>query len=438
MVLQSGRQAVRTNHVRLFHSCRVDLYKQKKKPLSDNPLNLFKRGTPKTSGGGSIQDFKFTAAHSKFAKYAPTIPPDAPGGQTIALNSLVPGVIGQYPVKVSKSLANLGSYRRNQRNELFKEHTTLIRESTSLPMFKVIEEGLKTPSRDNRYCILGDPGIGKSTLLAQTHAFALAQGYVVLPITLPYLLLSGGMDATYNHRTKVYSQAMYAKRWLRKVARSNASILKDIKVELDHSEISGKYQSHSSASLENLLNFTKAGISRRDVFDIADEMLMELANQSDVPVLFTMDDINVLATKPYSENRNTENEKIYHGDLQFIKHFLDFLSGERTFKKGAIITATSGDYGLNDTIPVGLKMREPDPYSKLSQYDPKLASKFSGVASFNIEKLSLAEVDTTLQYLQHSQVIRNSDLSSSVEEKYFMSGNGNPRELLRSCIEISS
>lgn len=433
MALRSWKQVVGGH--RYFHSCQTNLYRQKKKPLAENPVNLFKRGTPKDTGG-SIQNFKRTAAHSKFAASAPAIPDDAPGGQTLTLDPPPGGVIGQYPIKVAKALARLGSYKRNQRNELFKEHTTFIREATSIPMFEIIEQGMEMPSRENRHCIMGDPGVGKSTLLAQAHAFALAKGYVVIPIPLPSLLLSGELDAVFDHRTGLFSQPMYAKRWVRRIVRSNSSMLKTMKVQLDHSKGSGTYQPHRAPSLENLLTFCRAAIPRKDAFVIAGEIIQELVHQDKVPILFTMDDVNVLSNKLYAENRDTDNNKIYHGDLQMIKYFLDFLSGQRSFKKGAILTAVSGNHGLNDTIPVGLKLGEPIAYTKKEEYDPVLASKFSGVKPFNVSRLSIQEAATTLDYFHKAKIIQQCD-ETTVQEKYFMSGNGNPRELLRSCIELS-
>lgn len=151
-----------------------------------------------------------------------------------------------------------------------------------------------------------------------------------------------------------------------------------------------------------------------------------------------MDDFNALSHHSYAVNRDVDNNPIYHGELQLPKIFLDFFSGERTFQNGVIMTGLSS-YKNGYTIPHGLGQGKPYAYAKSSDYDPTLAGKMranGGVKAINIEPLTLEETEALLKYYSSGKVIHQPVDESFVQQKYFLSGNGNPLALLKSCIEV--
>ncbi|ANB13048.1 mitochondrial 37S ribosomal protein RSM23 [Sugiyamaella lignohabitans] len=431
-----ARAAGHAGAVRGFHvSAATEVYK-KKATHDYSANNLFKRGTPKKTGG-SIQNFVKTAAHSKLAKLAPEIPTGEPGSKIMTANNIEPATLYQYPMRVRQQLSTLGSFKRDQKNELFKERTTLVREAYSLPILDLIKNGTTTDSSQNRICLLGDRGVGKSSLIAQAQAFALLRDYVVISVPNPEVLVSGKNDALYNPSHGFFAQPMYVREWMKKIAKANKAVLKSIPVTRDLTKGSGAFQAHTAKAATSLYSFLLEGRRRRDAFVVMDEFFEELSSQTKAPVLFTLDDVNVFTDRVFSANRDTDNTPIYHGKLQVPKYFLDFLSGARKFQSGVILTSTSGKFRSNDTITSGLGLQQPLAYSHIERYDNELASKFTGVKPLEVQRYTLEETKVALQFLSTSKVINNEVTDDYVNEQYIVSGNGNPRDLLRSAVEVS-
>ena len=68
----------------------------------------------------------------------------------------------------------------------------------------------------------------------------------------------------------------------------------------------------------------------------------------------------------------------------------------------------------------------------------KLLQK-GNVTEFEVPKLNKQEVNELIEYYKKSNVLLDKDVTGKkwdnlVDEKYFISGNGNPRELLRSLV----
>lgn len=432
MLRRQGQQVVSRalghSGVRAIHSTSAVLaFKKKSGDSTDS--SVFKRGTPKEKGNW-IDDFINTASYGKFTKKALEPQVDGPGSNFFAAEQLETGKVFRYPSYAEECLRIFGSYRRGQKHELFKNHTTLIRENTSVPMAEAIKNGLKSSSKDNRFCLMGNKGTGKSTLLAQTQAFALQQGYVVIPVPRASELISGDNDAFYNEALKMHIQPMYVRRWMKRVAKGNEKVLSQIPASDKFS--SGKKSASGAKSLYDVLI---EGRKKPEACQIMDQVIAELAAQETAPVLFTMDDINIFCQNVYSENTDYDNQHIYHGDLQVPKTFLDYLSGAKSFKRGAVVSAVNSSYKLNETIKAGLGFQEPTPYAKVERYDPTLASKFKGVTPLTLQHYSQAETKTMLEYWISVGVIPSELDQQLLNQKYFISGNGNPEALLLACTE---
>lgn len=463
----------------------------KKKASTDYAANnLFKRGTPKKTAG-SIQNFRKTAAYGQFSRDAVKIPAgqlgsailqlDANNNQTLekeedvssgasgaadlSKGSLDVGSVVQYDIPTRRALSYFGSFQRDQHHELFKERTTMIR-GVSLELEKVLENGKNTPSSENRVCLIGDRGVGKSTTLAQAQALAVLKGYIVIPVPYAQELVSGRNDALYNESHGFFAQPMYVKRWMKRVAKGNAAVLKEIAVPKGLA--SAQYEAHSPKMSENLYNFLLEGRRRRDAFVIMHEFLQILSTSGSdgvqAPVLFTLDELNAFCHNIHSVNRDTHNRPIYHGYLQVPKYFLQYLSGASSFNRGAIIAATTGKYRQNDTIPMGLGVGVSRPedlvYADKTVYDKTLAAKLKGVRPLVVERYSETESLQMLQLYQNAGLISDkssastsasasdegalsattttttsSSPSSTVMELHLLAGVGNARDLLRTCME---
>lgn len=426
--------------IRAFHKSSVAFYKTKlldhdgKSHYSGD--NKFKQGTPKRTAG-PIDDFMKTASYSRAVKLAVAVPGDAQGGVPYDLGNLETGRVFQYPVESSKRLAKLGSFQRGQGNELFKEHCVLLRQGISTKILESVEKGSEKSSKDNRLCIIGDSGVGKSSTLAQAHAFAAEKGYVVLAIPRAEDLIDGNSDALFSKKHNLFIQSMLAKRWMKKVARANKQILSQIKPSEAVIKSSGAFQPHSSSAMKSLYNFLIEGKNRRDAFEVLNDFVTEVSNQSVAPVLLTMDNVNAITDRVFSVNRDTQNRPIKALDLQLPKIFFDFLSGERSLTKGLVIAATSGKFSTSSTITAGLGLSEAPSYASRKEYDYELAAQFKGVAPLEVQRLNQTEANALLDYFHASKLFSEELTDNLRHEKYFLSGNGNPRSLLKACTPIS-
>lgn len=418
-----------------------------------------KRKTPKKVKGGSIYSFAHTAAFSKLHKNAPPLSTQLPGTEIFDIQSVFPSdsltpanpTIYQYSSKAVKSLYHLGSFKPDQKNELFKEKATLIRDTSSSQVLNIIRSGESTPSSQNRFVITGDKGVGKSTALAQAHAIAIEKGYIVLHVPYARDLLSGSYDTALAKKsrlpeiegdeyTRVFNQPMYVKKLMRKFAKANEELLTSLSPSKEYVfEASRSFKqitfTPTDSTLYSMLKLGRVHIEKCEIFNA---VLEELALQTKVPILFTMDDFNVFSHLQFAVNRDVNNNPIYHGELQIPRIFLDFISGSRTFKNGAILAALSS-YKNGYTIPHGLGQAEPYPYAKFNDYDPILAGKLlanGGVKTLEVTPFSLDETEKVLQYYSNGQVFFQSITPSLIQQKYFLSGNGNPLALIKSCTEV--
>lgn len=416
------------------------------------PAKGVKKGPPKQGGGTSIYPFEETVSIFRGKmQNIPQLSEELPGTQTLSVETAFPAkgspvsTVYRYSDYATRALLYLDSLKGPQKHRLFKNPASLIREESSSNIYNLLKTGSSSPSKFNRICITGEKGVGKSTALNQAHALALEQNYVVIHISRPLKFILGYYDAilaprsTLSSSSRVFNQPMYVQRLMQKVAQANKAVLETIAPSKDYvfENVNASKSVKFTPTNSTLYTMLRSGKTHPEKCEIFNAVIEELANNPSVPVLLTMDDFNVFSHYPYSLNRDVQNKRIYHGELQVPKIFLDFFSGERTFKNGVVMAALSS-YKDGYTIPHGLGLSEPDPYAKFKDYDPILAGKMranGGVKPLEIKPFSFNETATLIQYYKNGGFISDEVTDSLIQQKYFLSGNGNPLGLFRTCFE---
>lgn len=339
-------------------------------------------------------------------------------------------------------LYRLGSFKQNQFNELFQRPISMVRDSTTMALFQKLAE-----SENKKIILTGEAGVGKSTLLAQVHAHALENNSLVLPISYPELLTNGRSDF-FEDKTG-YVQPMFLKSMMDKFKKSNSvELLQSIILTQDHKLVHTEGKDYSvrrnitlsagKSTLYDLLSVRSPSRSRGAVFDA---FIKELTSQTQIPVYFTVDNFSHLLTTPLTSYKNTENRFLHVLEFQIGRTIFDLVSGEISFahKDSSIILATSGADRTNRTLPIGLGKLPHDPYLKKYHYEPLLADKLleGKIQEFNVAKLNKEEISKLLEFYRASGILLEKDFNRKsvnelVEEKFFLSGNGNPRQLLKS------
>ncbi|SMN19017.1 similar to Saccharomyces cerevisiae YGL129C RSM23 Mitochondrial ribosomal protein of the small subunit, has similarity to mammalian apoptosis mediator proteins [Maudiozyma saulgeensis] len=353
------------------------------------------------------------------------------------------GNVAHFSDKQTKALRYLGSFKKGQFNELFTKPISLVRKDSTEQLWKKL-----STTDSQRVIITGESGIGKTSLLAQMHSYAVEFDFVVVNISFPELFLNGRNDFFFDKNLKSYVQPMYLKTLIRKIMKANdQNLLNSIKLSKDYTFVKTTLKGtvninlvKGKNSLFDLMNISINTNLRGEQFE---GIISELFSQSKVPICFTVDNFSKMLTGAFSDYKDVNNKNIHLLELQVGKTIMDIVSNNQKLnnKKSCVILATSGVDKTNRTLPVALGKIPADPYMKRNLYEPKFVEILQNgkVEEFEVPKLSREEAKKLIQYYIDAKVVLNRDVESKTldqltDEKYFMSGSGNPRELLKSIV----
>lgn len=355
-----------------------------------------KKDTPSTprKNSGEFRWYEDAAPYSNFQKRAPQVSEadvEIVETKPEQIPELKSAQLISWPKSILASLHHLGSFKPNQQNELFSSNVTVVRSESE----RIFSSLLKTGKSS---LLIGDGGVGKSTLLAQAHAAARAQNWAVIHISQVEKLLDGSSSAILNEKTGKWEQPMVAQRLFKKALSANR----------EASETSAKGQSTNLASKQAS---EKAPTTLKG--------LLELYKGQ--KVLLTADNINALNHLVFSQNTDMENKKIYHDDLEVVSTLLELLS--KPSGEVCVMGATSGNYK-----PINF---EGYAYAPLNEFDPALTAKLAKAERLDVGRLNGSETQSYVDYLRAAEVTDKS------WEELYQFGNGNPRSILSAATNFA-
>ncbi|GMM52426.1 mitochondrial 37S ribosomal protein [Starmerella bacillaris] len=340
-----------------------------------------RRATPVKSSG-EYRDFERAAAYSKLNQNAVKFPAESLNiseANLSSLNTLESGKLVSWPAPVQARLHHLGTYKPNQRHELFYKHYSLIRTST-VNMLEKMKLG-------KSLLLQGDSGVGKSSLLTQAHAAAMMQGWGCIHISRAEDLIDGSSDTVYNQKTKVWDQTMFSARLWKKVLKSNKELLADA-------------SKPETMTLQGIINVFKA---------------------QKLNVLITIDNINAFQYQPYAKNTDTENVPLYNNVLEVPNTLFKFFVNPT--ESVCLIGSQAGYF--RDIALSG------HPDAPKNHYDPELAAHFKNTDKINVTGFNKAEAETYAAYLHAAGV------TEKPWDLLYQSGNGNPRTMLTTATNFA-
>lgn len=344
-----------------------------------------------------------------------------------------------YSEQQLQKLIQAGSLKKDQFHELFKTPITLIRDETTT-ISKFVDSTATSPSSQNKMCLLGERGIGKSTLLTQAQALAIAQSNIVLiPVSYALKLVDGSNDFFYDSKLQTYTQPMYLKKLLAKVEYINKEVLSQMKLSKDH-VIEGVTKDKAATKFNqkhSVLDLLQAKVAPRQRGRVFQIFIEELLKQETNPVLVTVDNFSAITSQPITPYRNVANKQLYVEELQITKTLFQLTSNEIAFKKGGVLLATSSDDKPSITLQHGLGLITADPYTKEADFNRTLASRITSVKPVTVGKLEKESVSNLVEKYIEANAFNSTELQANekdqlVNQKYVLSGNGNPLELLKS------
>lgn len=312
----------------------------------------------------------------------------------------------KYSENTEKNLRLLESFKKFQYHEVFPRPVSLVTDNTVAISAQFVDQ-LENSSVQNRLCVVGEKGIGKSTLLSQVKALAASKhgnDVVLLHFDHPENIVNGTLDYIFNKKLGKYQQPMFTKRWIKKVRAANEGVLRKMPLTRDVTFVAKKVE-HNLKKGEHTLydyvllnhDFGKVGASGALQFFVE-----ELQHHSkDIPVLVSVDNINALTTNTFSKYRHPDFTPMHFTELEAGNLLAQLISGDLVFKKGGVLAAELSDVGAGKTLSVGLKLEEYDPYWKTEQCDASVAELFlknGGVRPFHVQNLSKAQTRLLLEF----------------------------------------
>lgn len=357
-------------------------------------------------GGMTHLNFKDAVSRLKFENLAQDL-------SSLSLSPLrydnlksIQSTVTRYDSSVEKQLKDLGSFKSLQHHEIFRNPVSLVTENT-VDVNDVFVNKLDKSSLNNRICLIGEKGVGKSTVVAQAQALAVSKfnkDVVLLHIDHPERIVEGSSDYVLNRKMKKYQQPMFTKRWIKKLRAANEEVLKKMPLTRDISFTAKKVE-HNLEKGKNtvydfmVLNHDFGLVGPSEAFQF---LIQELkAHSEKFPVLVSIDNFNALIAEPYTKYFHPNMVPIHFTQFE-IGHFIQQLvSGEFEFTQGGLLLAESKDLGECKTLRVGLGLQEHDPYDKKKQCDVEFAESMlsnGGVQPFALKNLSKDQTRTLLTF----------------------------------------
>ena len=332
------------------------------------------------------------------------------------------GAVVRYSAQTLPQLKALNSFKKYQHHEVLGEPILLVSDNTANLHAQFVSRLLLTPSRENRVCLVGPKGVGKSTLLTQAQALALEGDVLVVHFDHPELMLNGTSDYVHNNQLLLYQQPMFTKRWIQKFREANAAVLRKLPL----------LQDIVYTNIKQKRDFTlKKG--QHTVFDLVDQnrdfgkpiatmafqkLIAELQHHSTtVPVLVTIDNATALINEPQSKYWHPDHTPIHVKEFEIGAWLLSLILGEASFAKGGILLAESSDNRHAHTLPVGLGLEVYDPYYRLSECDYDIANlmlQHGGVKPFEVANLTKAHARELLEFWGAAGVLQLRDYPRKV------------------------
>lgn len=363
----------------------------------------------------------------------------------------------KYSPLVNQRLHIAGAFNPHQYNELYSQPLTMVRPREDQKISQFVAKSLQSPSSENRLVLTGEKGVGKSTLLTHFQAQVLAtENAILLPVSYADSLVDGSNDFKLNPKTNLYDQPMYSKQFIKKILNLNKDVLAKINLSKEYTLLNKNYKASqvSLNSSNTLLDLLSAKASDVNTTEIVRILFSELEAQSLSPVYFTVDNFTAFLQHSMTKYRDTNNKNIYFQNFTLADIIIAFLSGERKFSTGAVMVSTHGNHKWksNQTLSVAMgdAKAEDLAYLKFSKFDRKLAQRLvqnGPLPKLEVSKFDLEETKSVVKHLQDFNLIfneYNADVELSnlgheyldklAQRKFIVSGNGNGKLLLDSCI----
>ncbi|EGV62758.1 hypothetical protein PSN45_000755 [Yamadazyma tenuis] len=360
------------------------------------------------------------------------------------------GEIVKYKRSTESKLRLLGSFKKYQHHELFRNPVSLISENLIQINNRFVEK-FDDGSANNRTILMGDYKVGKSTLISQTQSLVddKYNGEVVLlHFDYPERTKEGTSDYLFNKRREIYQQPMFTKRWIMKTRQANKDIFSKMLLSKDVTFVTRKVEFKYEAGKNTLYEYLKNchDFGKTESNNAFEFFISELKHHSATyPVLLSIDNFNALTTSPFTKYKHPDFKPIHFKEFEVGKFFLDYASGSENFTKGGVLLGESCDSGKHDNLSIALGLTAYDPY-RASSLDTNLIERLmsnGGISVFDVQQLPKSQIRSLCEFYHENGVLfmrdyiykdddREVDLSlEQIADLNYTKSGGNPGLLLK-------
>ncbi|GJN89014.1 hypothetical protein Rhopal_001985-T1 [Rhodotorula paludigena] len=374
-----------------------------------------------------------------------TLPrPDLSGLKAMHPEDLVKASVGQvraFPEPVLELFKSSSIPNSLKREHAFSTRPATVVRQATLDLTARLDKASKASSRDARFILTGDKGVGKSSLLLQAASFAQSNKWIVLYIPSAAPLVNSSTPHNYSSTRALFEQPLLASSLLSKFAAANKAAFKAVKTQKEWTF--GDKKVAAGKSLEDLAK--AAGGDEKLSTAVFEAVFAELEGQKNFPVLLAIDDAQSLfATSKYIDPTYQALETF---SLVIPRMLLELVSGQRCFSRGSVAIAPSSLSPLSSPAMTDFLASPSTAVSRTqalaSAYDRSRVPSFptysaileAGLERFAVpERLDRAEAVGIVNLLKGWRGTRQ-----VVDDKAFLeklvAADGNPREFTRALTQ---
>ncbi|KAI0796114.1 mitochondrial ribosomal death-associated protein 3-domain-containing protein [Abortiporus biennis] len=290
-----------------------------------------------------------------------------------------------------------------------------------------LDQASQSSSAQNRVVLTGATGSGKSVALLQAVEYCMSNDWIVLYIPRAATIVNSSTPHTYDARTRTYLQPKYSFQLLQRFLSVNESKLQNLKTSREH-----VLERSTLPAGSPIIDLLSVGLNdQASAPSVLSTLLSELASQESHPVLLAIDEIQALYCRT-TMYRNPRFEAIKPYHLSLPRLLLEYTSGKRSFKRGAVFGALSGStHVFRLTVELGNELakvseKTTDPYVRQV---PELVEYAKGLQNLPVPQLSLNEAASIFEIWAKDRA-----LYSSANDELFMAkyteAQGNARDFV--------
>lgn len=367
------------------------------------------------SRGGEAQVNQVDLSETVAAEFEPTVAVHA-------------GVPTRFKKETIDQLQAFGLPRKIAQEFQTGQAATVTR-TTSNKLISRLNSASSKPSKDTRLILNGTKGSGKSMIMLQAMSAAWQKGWVVIYVPRATELINSTSPYAYNSATESFYQPALSSALLASILGANRAKLAGLKLGKDVDSPSG----HKFSSEEKLDVLMARAVKDQSISVEVLEIVMEvLATQTSTPVLLAVDEAQALFMR--SNYRSPQFDLLESYALSLPRLLLDYVSGRKSFDRGAVLTAISlstpqhaPPKEIYAAVPELANAPVVTPYDKVDAHHVEAAK---GLEVFSVgDRLDLQEARGILDLCQHRKFVFG--VTDEILLGKFAESGGNVNEFVR-------